>query len=78
MFRMVPYTKNYLVNVEVKVTMAMKFLEDGVTKYRDLNIWDETFLTGKAINTWGRTPKPALDNHARKTIRRIFNLLRVG
>lgn len=29
MFRMVPYTKNYLVNVEVKVTVAMQINEDG-------------------------------------------------
>ncbi len=38
MFRMVPYTKNYLVNVEVKVTMAMKVLEDGVMKNKFYNV----------------------------------------
>ena len=38
MFRMVPYTKNYLVNVEVKVTMAMKVLEDGVRKNKFYNV----------------------------------------
>ncbi len=38
MFRMVPYTKNYLVNVEVKVTMAMKVLEDGVKKNKFYNV----------------------------------------
>ena len=32
MFRMVPYTKNYLLNVEVKVTLAVKVLEDGQMK----------------------------------------------
>jgi inward rectifier potassium channel len=37
MFRMVPYTKNYLVNVEVKVTIAMKVTEDGVIKTRFYN-----------------------------------------
>lgn len=38
MFRMVPYTKNYLVNVEVKVTMAMKVLEDGIKKNKFYNM----------------------------------------
>ncbi len=38
MFRMVPYTKNYLVNVEVKVTMAMKVVEDGVKKNKFFNV----------------------------------------
>jgi inward rectifier potassium channel len=37
MFRMVPYTKNYLVNVEVKVTVAMKVTEDGQVKNRFYN-----------------------------------------
>ena len=32
MFRMVPYTRNYLVNVEVKVTLAMQVTEDGQMK----------------------------------------------
>ena len=34
MFRMVPYTKNYLLNVEVKVTLAVKVLEDSQMKNR--------------------------------------------
>ena len=38
MFRMVPYTKNYLVNVEVRVTMAMKTMEDGVMKNKFFNV----------------------------------------
>ena len=38
MFRMVPYTKNYLVNVEVKVTMAMKIMEDEVMKNKFFNL----------------------------------------
>jgi inward rectifier potassium channel len=38
MFRMVPYTKNYLVNVEVKVTMAMKVMEDGIRKNKFFNV----------------------------------------
>jgi inward rectifier potassium channel len=32
MFRMVPYTKNYLVNVEVKITLALRVEEDGQMK----------------------------------------------
>lgn len=38
MFRMVPYTKNYLVNVEVKVTLALKVQEDGQMKNRFYNM----------------------------------------
>lgn len=37
MFRMVPYTKNYLVNVEVKVTVAMRVTEDGQSKNKFYN-----------------------------------------
>ncbi len=38
MFRMVPYTKNYLSNVEVKVTLAVKITEDGILKNKFLNM----------------------------------------
>ncbi len=38
MFRMVPYTKNYLVNVEVKVSIAMKVNTDGVIKNQFYNV----------------------------------------
>ncbi len=38
MFRMVPYTRNYLVNVEVKVTFAMQVMEDGQMKNRFFNM----------------------------------------
>lgn len=38
MFRMVPYTRNYLVNVEVKVTLAMQVTEDGQMKNRFFNM----------------------------------------
>lgn len=37
MFRMVPYTQNQLVNVEVKVTVAMKVSEDGQLKNKFFN-----------------------------------------
>ena len=38
MFRMVPYTKNYLLNVEVKVTLALKIEEDGQKKNKFFNV----------------------------------------
>ena len=38
MFRMVPYTKNYLSNVEVKLTLAVKISEDGQMKNRFFNM----------------------------------------
>ncbi len=38
MFRMVPFTKNYLVNVEVKVTLAMRVEEDGQQKNKFFNL----------------------------------------
>ena len=38
MFRMVPFTKNYLLNVEVKVTLALKVLEDGQMKNKFFNV----------------------------------------
>lgn len=38
MFRMVPYTKNYLVNVEVKVTLALRLMEDGMLRNRFFNM----------------------------------------
>ncbi len=37
MFRMVPYTKNYLLNVEVKVTIALRIMEDGQMKNKFFN-----------------------------------------
>jgi inward rectifier potassium channel len=37
MFRMVPYTKNYLLNVEVKVTIALRITEDGQMKNKFFN-----------------------------------------
>jgi inward rectifier potassium channel len=38
MYRMVPFTKNYLVNVEVKGTLALRVLEDGQLKNKFYNI----------------------------------------
>lgn len=38
MYRMVPYTKNYLVNVEVKMTLAIRIIENGVQKNKFYNM----------------------------------------
>ncbi len=38
MFRMVPYTKNYLMNVEVRMTLAIRVTEDGQTKNKFFNM----------------------------------------
>lgn len=38
MFRMVPYARNYLVNVEAKVTLALKVLEDGQYRNKFFNV----------------------------------------
>jgi inward rectifier potassium channel len=38
MFRMVPYTRNFLVNVEVRVTLAMQVEEEGIRKNRFFNM----------------------------------------
>ena len=38
MYRMVPSTKNYLTNVEVKLTLAMRILEDGQRKNKFFNM----------------------------------------
>ena len=37
MFRLVPYTKNYLMNVEVKLTVAMRVMDEGVLKTKFFN-----------------------------------------
>jgi inward rectifier potassium channel len=38
MYRMVPYTRNYLMNVEVKMTLAMRISEDGIMKNKFFNM----------------------------------------
>lgn len=52
MFRMVPYTKNYLVNVEVKVTVAMKVNEDGQTKNRFYNAQLDIAKANTMTSNW--------------------------
>jgi inward rectifier potassium channel len=52
MFRMVPYTKNYLVNVEVKVTIAMKIVEDGQTKNKFFSAPLDIAKANTMISNW--------------------------
>ncbi|MES2800582.1 MAG: ion channel [Bacteroidota bacterium] len=52
MYRMVPYTKNYLVNLEVKLTLAMRVTEDGVMKTRFFNIPLEISKAATLIQNW--------------------------
>jgi len=52
MFRMVPYTKNYLVNVEVKVTIAMKVTEDGAVKNKFYNATLDIAKANTMTSNW--------------------------
>ncbi len=52
MFRMVPYTKNYLVNVEVKVTIAMKIMEDGMLKNKFYNAQLDIAKANTMTSNW--------------------------
>lgn len=52
MFRMVPYTKNYLVNVEVKLTLAMRVSAEGVLKTRFFNLPLEISKANTMIQNW--------------------------
>jgi inward rectifier potassium channel len=52
MYRMVPYTKNYLVNVEVKITLAMKILEDNVVKNKFYNLELEVSKANTLTSNW--------------------------
>lgn len=52
MYRMVPYTRNYLVNVEVKVTLAMRIHEDGTMKTRFFNLDLEIAKATTMIQNW--------------------------
>lgn len=52
MFRMVPYTKNYLVNVEVKVTVAMRVTENGEKKNRFFNAELEVAKANTMTANW--------------------------
>jgi len=52
MFRMVPYTRNYLVNVEVKLTVALRVMEDGVLKTKFFNAPLDISKANTLISNW--------------------------
>jgi len=52
MFRMVPYTKNYLVNVEVKITLAIRVEEDGQLKNKFFNLPLEIAKANTLTTNW--------------------------
>jgi inward rectifier potassium channel len=53
MFRIVPYTKNFLVNVEAKVTMSMQVLDDdGMKKNKFFNLPLDIAKANSLISNW--------------------------
>ena len=52
MLRMVPYTKNYLVNAEAKVTMAMQVLEGEELKTRFYNLTLDIAKANTITSNW--------------------------
>lgn len=52
MFRMVPYTRNYLMNVEVKLTLALKIMEDGQMKNKFFNAPLEISKATTMVSNW--------------------------
>lgn len=52
MFRMVPFTKNYLVNVEVQLTVAMRIMENNVLKNKFFTLDLEINKAASLILNW--------------------------
>lgn len=52
MVRMVPYTKNFLVNVEAKITMNLQVLEDGVYKNKFFQLSLDIAKATTLISNW--------------------------
>ena len=52
MFRMVPYAKNYLVNVEAKVTISMQIEEDGIKKTKFFSLELDIAKANTMISNW--------------------------
>lgn len=52
MFRLVPYTKNYLVNVEVKMTLALKVTEDGISKNKFFSMDLDVSKANTLVSNW--------------------------
>jgi len=52
MMRMVPYTRNFLVNVEARLTMSMQVVEDGVTKNKFFQLALDISKANTLISNW--------------------------
>lgn len=52
MLRMVPYTKNFLVNVEARLTMNLQVLEDGVYKNKFFQLTLDIARATTLISNW--------------------------
>ncbi len=52
MVRMVPYTKNFLVNVEAKLTMSMQVIEDGILKNKFFQLSLDISKATTMISNW--------------------------
>ncbi len=52
MFRMVPYTRNFMVNVEVRASLALRVVEEGQVKTRFFNIPFEISKANTMVSNW--------------------------
>ena len=52
MLRMVPYTRNFLVNVEARLTMSMQVVEDGVTKNKFFQLALDISKANTLVSNW--------------------------
>ena len=52
MVRMVPYTKNFLVNVEAKLTMSLQVVEDGIRKNKFFQLTLDISKATTLISNW--------------------------
>ena len=52
MMRMVPYTRNFLVNVEARLTMSMQVVEEGVTKNKFFQLSLDISKANTLISNW--------------------------
>jgi inward rectifier potassium channel len=52
MVRMVPYTRNYLVNVEAKITAAMRVMDEGQLKTRFFNMALDISRASTLVSNW--------------------------
>ncbi len=52
MIRMSPYTKNFLVNVEARVTLSMQIIEEGIKKNSFFNIVLDIAKANTLVSNW--------------------------